>query len=151
MAALHRVEISWEDLLAAFSSGEADRIYFLDRFTGEIFFVPSTFDTNDVRRQLDSNHERFLEIPPFDFRVERQIVLEFTATVENAELKFLLGNLLTGSRPYGKIEDIVSFFPKEEEQLTLLRDQFLSRRVKTWMEENNLYTLDSPLNSMLNL
>ena len=83
--------------------------------------------------------------------MERQIVLEFTATVENAELKFLLGNLLTGSRPYGKIEDIVSFFPKEEEQLTLLRDQFLSRRVKTWMEENNLYTLDSPLNSMLNL
>lgn len=149
MATLHRVEISWEDLLAAFTSGEMDRVYFLDRFTGEIFFVPSTAESSDVRQQLDSNQERFLEIPPFDYRVERQIISAFSASVKDVELKKLLASSLAGSRPYGKIEDIVSFFPREEERLVLMRDQHLSQRVKSWMEENNLYTADIPLNDIL--
>jgi hypothetical protein len=149
MATLHRVEISWEDLLAAFTSGEMDRVYFLDRFTGEIFFVPSTAETRDVRQQIDSNQDRFLEIPPFDQRVERQIILEFSASVKDFELKRLLDSFLSCSKPYGKIEEIVSFFPKEEEQLMLLRDQYLSQRVKTWMEENNLFTAGTPLSEMM--
>lgn len=63
MATIHSVEISWEDLLGAFTSGQHDKAYYLDRLTGEIFFVPSTSDNNEVRQQLMNNGERFLEIP----------------------------------------------------------------------------------------
>lgn len=148
MATIHSVEISWEDLLGAFTSGQLDKSYYLDRLTGEIFFVPSTSDNNEVRQQLQNNVERFLEIPPFDYRSERQIVTEFVAQISDSELRGLLNTLLAGRKPYGKIEDILSFYPHEEERFALLKDQFLSNRLKTWMEENNLLTAEAALQGM---
>ncbi|HXE96633.1 MAG TPA: UPF0158 family protein [Dongiaceae bacterium] len=148
MATIHSVEISWEDLLGAFTSGQLDKAYYLDRLTGEIFSVPSTPDSNEVRQQLLNNGERFLEIPPFDYRSERQIVTEFVAQISDPELRVLLHNSLAARKPFGKIEDILSFYPQEEERFALLKDQFLSRRLKSWMEENNLFTADSVLQGM---
>jgi hypothetical protein len=145
MATIHSVEISWEDLLGAFTSGQHDKAYYLDRLTGEIFSVPSTSDNNEVRQQLKKNGERFLEIPPFDYRSERQIVTEFVAQISDIELRNLLHTSLAGKKPFGKIEDILSFYPQEEERFALLKDQFLSKRLKTWMEENNLFTADAIL------
>ncbi len=145
MATIHSVEILWEDLIGAFTSGQLDTAYYLDRLTGEIFSVPSTSDNNEVRQQLDSNGERFLEIPPFDYRSERQIVSEFIVEIADSELRSLLKSLLTGNRPFGKVEDILSFYPREEERFALLKDQFLSKRLKNWMEENNLFTADTVL------
>jgi hypothetical protein len=145
MATIHSVEISWEDLFGAFTSGQLDKAYYLDRLTGEIFSVPSTPDSNEVRKQLKDNGERFLEIPPFDYRSERQIVTEFVAQITDLELRKLLHTSLAGRKPFGKIEDILSFYPHEEERFALLKDQFLSNRLKTWMEENNLFTTDAIL------
>jgi uncharacterized protein UPF0158 len=148
MATIHSVEISWEDLLGAFTSGQFDKAYYLDRLTGEIFFVPSTSDNNEVRQQLENNGERFLEIPPFDYRSERQIVTELVAQISDPELRNLLHTSLAGRKPFGKIEDILSFYPHDEERFALLKDQFLSDRLKTWMEENNLFTADAVLQGM---
>lgn len=142
MPAVHSVEISWEDLLAAFTNGEMNRIYFLDRFTGEIFFVPSVNEDQEIHEQMKNNQGRFLEIPPFDYRVERQIMAEFVTSVEDVFLKKLLNDSLSGKRSYGKIDDIISFFPQDEERLMLLKDSFLSSRLKVWLEENNLFTLE---------
>ena len=145
MAMIQSVEISWEDLLGAFTSGQLDKTYYLDRLTGEIFTVPSTSDSSEVRQQLQNNGERFLEIPPFDYRSERQIVTEFVAQISDPELKTMLRTSLAGKKPFGKIEDILSFYPQEEERFTLLKDRFLSNRLKTWLEENNLFTTDTVL------
>ncbi len=145
MATIHSVEISWEDLLGAFTSGQPDKAYYLDRLTGEIFFVPSTTDSSEVRQELLNNVERFLAIPLFDYRSERQIMTEFVAQISDPELRALMNNTLAGRKPYGKIEDILSFYPPEEERFAILKDQFLSNRLKTWMDENNLFTADSVL------
>lgn len=148
MAMSHTVEISWEDLLGAFNSGQPDKAYFLDKLTGEIFSVPSTSDNNEVRQQLQNNGERFLEIPPFDYRSERLIVSEFVAQISDPELRALLNNSLSGKRPFGKIEDILSFYPHEEDNFTLLKDQFLSNRLKSWMDENNLLSADAVIRGL---
>lgn len=148
MATVHSVEISWEDLLGAFTSGQPDKTYYLDRLTGEIFFIPSTTGNNEVKQQLQNNGERFLEIPPFDYRSERQIASELVTGTSDPVLKNLLNTVLTGKKPYGRIDDILSFFPHDEEQFTLLKDQFLSRRLKVWMEENNLFTAEALLQNL---
>jgi hypothetical protein len=148
MPAVHNVEISWEDLLAAFTNGEMDRIYFLDRFTGEIFFIPSLEEDPEFQQQLEKSHGRFLEIPPFDYHMERQIMSGFVTSLEDPLLKKLLSASLAGKKPYGKIEDIISFFPQDEERLVLLKDEYLSIRLKVWMEENNLFTVDRTTQSL---
>jgi hypothetical protein len=145
MATIHSVEISWEDLLGAFTSGQLDKAYYLDRFTGDIFFVLATPDNNEVRQQLENSGDRFLEIPPFDYRSERQIASDFVEQISDPQLRRLLHASLAGQKPFGKIDDILSFYPEEEARFALQKDQFLSNRLKNWMEENNLFTADSVL------
>jgi Uncharacterised protein family (UPF0158) len=140
MAFVHNVEIVWDDLLDAFTSGQGDKVYFLDRMTGEIFFVPSTLEDEEFWRQLEHNRERFLEIPRFDYGVERQIMSGFIGAIEDTGLKRLLDGSLVGKKPYGKLNDILSFFPEENERLLEIKDEFLTSRVKHWLEENNLFT-----------
>lgn len=143
MAAIHSVEISWEALLDAFTNEQSDKQYYLDRLNGDIFFVPYSSNDSEVKEHLENSSERFLEIPLFDYRSERQIISQFVAQIAEVELKNLLNNLLAGRKPFGKIEDILSFYPHEEENYTFIKDEFLSNRLKNWMEENNLITSNS--------
>lgn len=139
----HNVEIVWNELMDAFASDAGDKVYFLDRITGEIFFVPTALEDEDIWQQMEANPDRFLEIPRFDYSNERQIMSGFIEAVKDADLKQLLSGTLAGRKPYGNINDILSFFPEEQERLLELRDQFVTSRVKFWLEEHNLYTVES--------
>jgi Uncharacterised protein family (UPF0158) len=143
MGFVHNVEIVWNELMDAFTSGKGDRVYFLDRFTGEIFFLPATLDDEDFWRQVESNKERFLEIPRFEYSNERHIMLGFIDSVKDGELKSLLSGALAGRRPYGKFNDILDFFPDEHEMLLEMKDEFVTSRVKSWLEEHNLFTVET--------
>jgi len=143
MAFVHNVEIVWDELIDAFSSGQGNRVYFLDNQTGEIFFVPTTLEDEEFWRQMESNRERYLEIPRFDYGVERQIMTGFIGVIEDSGLKSLLGGSLNGKKPYGNINEILSFFPDELERLREIRDEFLTSRVKQWLEINNLFTIET--------
>ena len=143
MAVVHNVEIAWDELMDAFASGTGDRIYFLDRFTGEVFFVSSTLEDEEFWRQVETNRERFLEIPRFDYSSERQIMNGFIGSIKNGDLKKLLCGSLAGNRPYGNINDILSFYPDEHEKLLEMKDEFVTSRVKYWLEENNLFTVEA--------
>ncbi len=143
MGFIHNVEISWEALLNAFTNGHGDHLYFLDKMTGEIFFVSAALEDEDFWRQMETNQERFLEIPPFDLRVERQIISDFISTIKDHDLKSMLNGFQSGRKPYGNLDDILEFFPDDQERLAGLKDDFLSRRVKNWLEEHNLFTVEA--------
>ena len=143
MAIIHNVEIVWDELMDAFTSGLSDRVYFLDRYTGEIFFVPTTVGDDEVWRQMETGRDRFLEIPRFDYGVERQFMSGFIGAIQDTGLSSILKGSLGGGKPYGNIKDILSFFPEEEERLMAMKDDFFASRVKNWLEENDLFTADS--------
>ena len=144
---IHSVAIAWDDLLGAFSNMEQDRVYFFDRMTGEIFFV-GTDSGDSFWDQLEQQQGRFLEIPYLDSAAERTLLNTFLASQSNTELRSLLDHALSGRPPYARPADILSFFPDEELQLAELRDTFLSNRVKSWLEENELFSLSTSLNAV---
>lgn len=143
MGFVHNVEIAWNELIDAFTSGTGDRVYFLDRFTGEIFFIPAALEDDDFWRQVETNQERFLEIPRFDYSNERQIMSGFIDSVKDTELKSLLSGALSGGKPYGNTNEIMDFFPNEQEKLLEMKDTFVTSRVKCWLEEHNLFTVET--------
>jgi hypothetical protein len=143
MGFVHNVEIAWNDLMDAFANGAGDRVYFLDRFTGEIFFVPTSMEDDDAWHQVDTNRDRFLEIPRFDYSNQRNILSGFVNSIHDPELKRLLTNSLAGRKPYGNIDEILSFFPDEQEKLLEMKDEFVTTRVKCWLEEHNMFTVES--------
>lgn len=145
MAFVHNVEIVWDELISAFSSSKGDKVYFLDRVNGEIFNVPATLEDDEFWRQMETFQERFLEIPSFDYSSERRLVTGFIHAIQDEDLRNILQGSLTGRKPFGNLDDIVSFFPKEHERLQEIRSEFLSSRVRQWLELNNLFTVETEM------
>lgn len=139
---IKNVAILWEDLLRAFNNIELNRLYFLDKFTGEIFFVSADMD-DGFWQEMEQHHERFVEIPPIDRSTEKQLITGFIESQEDKELRELLEHAMSGRPPFAKPSDILSFFPDQEAKLAEMRDSFISDRVKNWLMENNMLSISS--------
>jgi len=140
MNMMRSVEIVWDDLLDAFANTDPDIVYFLDKNTGEIFFVPVDYEDDSFWEELENNEEQFLEMPGFDFEKERLLIHEFIKSVENGKLRHLLEKAFVGKRPYGRLEEILAFYPEEMERLVLQKEQYTNERVRNWLEENDIFT-----------
>jgi hypothetical protein len=138
MGFMRDVEIVWDDLLEAFENVDSETVYFIDRDTGEIFSVPLDYEDDDFWEEIEANEERYLQIPDFDYDQERQLLHEFTKGITNAPLKELLERSLMGKRPFGRLEEILSFYPEELERLLALKDELISVRIRNWLENNDI-------------
>lgn len=144
---IHSVAIAWDQLFGAFANMEQDRVYFLDRFTGEIFSVGSELG-DSFWEQMNQQQERFLEIPPLDPATERGIIAGFLKEQDDQEFCRLFTHALSGKPPYANPADLLSFFPEQAERLAELRDSYVSNRVMIWLEENNLFSMSEHINSV---
>lgn len=144
---LHNVAILWDELLRAFTNMEQDKVYFLDKATGEIFFVKSDLD-DQFWHHMEQLHERFIEIPGLDPATERRLISDFINQNDNAELRRLIKQSLSSRPPYANPTDIISFFPDEEDKLSEMKDSFVSERVKNWLEQHNLLSTSTSLNGI---
>ncbi len=139
MAVMRDLEIVWEDLLNAFENNDAELVYFLDRATGEVFFVPVGYEDDSFWEEIERNHDNFLEIPGFDYEQERVLIHEFIKGTDNHDLRRVLERAFVGRRPFGRLDDILSFYPEEMEKLAALKDEMTSERIRHWLEEHDIY------------
>ncbi|HEX2768801.1 MAG TPA: UPF0158 family protein [Geobacteraceae bacterium] len=136
---MREVEIAWEDLVEAFENTDPDIVYFLDRNTGEIFFVPVDYEDETFWEEMEENTDQFLEVPGFDYEMERLLLLEFIKGVTNSNLQNLLERAFVGKRAYGRLDDILAFYPDDMERLSALKDGLTNDRVQRWLEENDIF------------
>jgi hypothetical protein len=136
------VEIIWDDLLDAFQNSDPDTLYFLDRESGEIFSVPIDYEDDDLWEELEQNDDRYLKVPDFDYEQERFLLTEFTKSVRNDSLKKLLERSLSGKHPYGRLDEVLSFYPEERERLVALKEELVAERVRQWLEMNDIFVSD---------
>ena len=140
MVVMREVEISWEDLVDAFENTDPDIVYFLDRETGEIFFVPVDYEDENFWDEMGDNDDQFLEIPGFDYEQERLLLHTFIKKVPNAKLRNILERSFIGKRPFGRLEDILAFYPDEMERLMVLKEELTNDRVRRWLEEHDIFS-----------
>lgn len=139
MGVMRDMEIVWDDLLDAFENTDPDMVYFLDRQTGEVFYVPSDYEDDSFWDEIEEDQERYLLIPCFDYDQERQLLHEFIKGVSNERLKSVLNRSFIGKSPYGRLDEILSFYPDELERLSTIKEQLLTTRVGQWLEEHDIY------------
>jgi hypothetical protein len=139
MGFMRDVEIIWDDLIDAFQNADLETTYFLDRETGEIFSVPIDYEDDDLWEELEMDGERYLRIPGFDYEQERLLLNEFIKGVTSESLKSLLERSLTGKYSYGRLDEILSFYPEEKERLTALKEEFIAERIRNWLEVNDIF------------
>lgn len=139
MGVMRDVEIVWDDLLDAFANTDEELVYFLDRETGEVFFVPVDYEDDAFWEEVEDDEERYLPIPGFDYDQERLLLHEFIKGIANPPLKELLERAFIGKRPYGKLEEILSFYPEEMEQLQAIKEEQTTDRIRHWLEEHDIF------------
>ena len=142
MNTMMAVEIVWDDLLDAFENSDPDLVYFLDKISGEIFSVPVDYEDDSFWEEMESNDEQFIEMPAFNYEKERLLIHDFIKGVGNAKLRHLLEKAFVGKRPYGRLDEILAFYPDEMERLIALKEQYVSERVRSWLEENDIFTYE---------
>jgi hypothetical protein len=142
MGIMHELEIVWDDLLDGFENTDPEIVYFLDRNTGEVFFVPVDYEEEAFWEEVE-NSEQFLPIPGFDYDQERLLIHEFIKGVTNEKLRDIMERSFIGKRPYGRLDEILSFYPEEMEKLAALKDQIISDRIRNWLEEHDIFPPDA--------
>jgi Uncharacterised protein family (UPF0158) len=139
MAVMHDVEIVWDDLLDGFENTDPEIIFFLDRSTGEVFSISSDYDDAAFWQDIEEQEDQFLMIPGFDYEQERMLLHEFIRGVSNEKLKMLLERVFVGKLPYGKLDEILAFYPEEMENLTAMKEELITNRAHHWLEEHDIY------------
>jgi hypothetical protein len=142
MGFMRDVEIVWDDLLEAFENVDPETVFFIDRDTGEIFSVPLDYEDDDFWEEIEANEDRYLQIPEFDYDQERQLLHEFIKGMTNSSLKGLLERSLLGKRAFGRLDEILSFYPEESERLLALKDELIASRIRNWLENNDIFLAD---------
>lgn len=140
MGAAREMEVVWDELIDAFLNQNPELIFFLDRATGEIFFVPDDYEDEAFWLQIDANSDQFLQIPGFDYEQERLLLHEFIKSLPDTTLKSVLVRTFAGKNFYGKAEEILSFYPDELETYIALKDEMLNNRIRSWLEEHDIYS-----------
>ena len=138
MGVMRELEIAWDDLLDGFENTDPEIVYFLDRNTGEVFFVPVDYEDDAFWEEVE-NSEQFLPIPSFDYDQERLLLHEFIKGVTNKKLKDILGRSFVGKRAYGRLDEILSFYPEEMEKLSAMKEEIISDRIRHWLEEHDIF------------
>ncbi len=138
MGSMRELEIVWDDLLDGFENTDPEILYFLDRTTGEVFSVPIDYEDDGFWEEVE-NSDQFLHIPGFDYDRERLLLHEFIKGIANDRLREILERSFVGKRPYGRLDEILSFYPEEMEQLTALREELTSDRIRHWLEEHDIF------------
>jgi len=139
MGVAREMEIVWDELVDAFMNTDPDVIYFLDRGNGEVFFVPDDYDDEAFWQEIEANEEQFLQIPGFDYEQERLLLHEYIRSLPESPLRSVLERTFAGKSSYGKMEDILSFYPDELEAYYALKDEMLNTRIRSWLEEHDIY------------
>ena len=139
MAVAREMEVIWDELIEAFQNQNQEMIYFLDRGTGEVFFVPDDYEDESFWQEMDANEEQYIQIPGFDYDQERLLLHEFIKKMPDVSLRHVLERTFIGKSAYGKIEEILSFYPDELENYLTLKDEMLNIRIRSWLEEHDIY------------
>jgi len=140
MGVAREMEIVWDELIDAFQNQNAELVFFLDRANGEIFFVHEDYEDEAFWQQIQASGEQFLQIPGFDYEQERLLLHEFIKSLPDKMLKPVLERTFAGKSSYGKVEEILSFYPDEMETYFALKDEMLNTRIRSWLEEHDIYS-----------
>lgn len=135
----HTVGIVWQHIWTAFQNRDETLRFFLDRLTGEIFAVTADHSHEPSSHVPGLDGDQFLPIPPYDYDQERHLLMGFIAGLDDPLLKSILERSFKGLDLYGNVDEILSFFPEDEERWQSYRDHLLTNRIRSWLEEHDIY------------
>jgi len=139
---MRKVKANLSELIDAFNNCQIGYEYYLDTKTGELLLVSDEFmdtnETEEIYERLDSEPERYLNIPTESSREGYQDMVAFTESLEDENLKEKLWIALNGRGAFRRFKDVLLSYPEKREEWFKFQDKRLEKRVMEWLEENEI-------------
>ena len=139
---MRKVKANLSELIDAFNNCQIGYEYYLDTKTGELLLVSDEFmdtnETEEIYERLDSEPERYLNIPTESSREGYQNMVAFTESLEDENLKEKLWIALNGRGAFRRFKDVLLSHPEKREEWFKFQDERLEKCVMEWLEENEI-------------
>lgn len=139
---MRKVKANLNELIDAFDSCCIGYEHYLDLETGEILLVSDevmlTDEVEEIYERIDSERDRYLDIPTDSSREGYRDMEAFAETVEDENLKEKIWIALDGRGAFRRFKDVLLGYPEKREEWFKFQEQRLKQRVMDWLEENEI-------------
>lgn len=139
---MRKIKANLSELIDAFDDCCIGDEFYLDVKSGELLRVSDEFmeteETEEIYERLDDEPERYLSIPTESSREGYQDMVAFAESLEDKNLKEKLWIALDGRGAFRRFKDVLLGYPEKREEWFEFQDERLERRVREWLEENEI-------------
>jgi hypothetical protein len=137
--AKYRLKIDLDELCYAFEDHHNE--YYLDLKTGELLFISSLADEEEVERiedQLEREPNRYLWVPKLLPQEGYAYMQEFIETVGDPNLQEKLWIAIDGPGAFGRFRRVLSGYPEEQERWFKFKDERVREHVEFWLRSEGI-------------
>lgn len=139
---MRKVKANLSELTDAFDNCRIGYEYYLDLETGELLIVSDEFmgtdETEEIYERMEDEPKRYLSIPTGSSREGYQDMVAFAESLEDGNLKDKLWIALNGRGAFRRFKDVLLSYPEKREEWFRFKDERLEKRVREWLEENEI-------------
>ena len=130
------ITILKEDLIYAMEDHGGEHNWYLDKETGEIFFV-SEYDSDEddeYAQKVEEYPDRYICIDPLESRDSYRIMEDYIFSLSDPTAKRSLENAISRRRPFSNFKDALYDFPEIQKQWFIYHDNAVLQISKEWLE-----------------
>ena len=130
------ITILREDLLYAIEDHSDGHNWYLDKETGEIFFVSEyDFDEEDEYAQkVEEYPDRYMWIDPLDSSESYRVMEDFIFSLSDTAAKRSLEDAIARKRPFFNFKEALHEFPEIQKQWFEYNENAVLQFAKEWLE-----------------
>ncbi|MDI6767571.1 MAG: UPF0158 family protein [Bacteroidota bacterium] len=122
-----KIKIDYDELEGAFDFSSFEIRHFLDMETGEIVLISESDEEQEIP-------DHYVGIPEPDSHEGYNDMVDFSATIKNAELNRLLSVALDGKGAFGRFKNVLYDFPEEQKRWYDFKEDRTRERIIGWLE-----------------
>lgn len=138
-----RLEVDLEELCWAYEDSYLGNSYYLDLETGEVLFFSDNLigmegGPEGIEEIEDEIGERYIGLPRTFPQEGYRDMEEFIESLEEEDLKEKLYIAIDGRGAFGRFKDVLKHHPDERERWFEFKGARTEKRVKEWLEAENI-------------
>ena len=127
------ITIDAEDLVMAFENHDAYVRHFLDRESGNVFFIHEDYSDEEDRERLEIEPDRYVLIEPLRSSASYQIMQDFADTLPRGTVQAELTLALEEHRPFRRFKDTLSKYPSARDDWFRFHERAVLTIARVWL------------------
>ena len=136
-----KLSIDEEDLLMALEDHSFDMHWYLDKESGEIFYLCDAYpgdNDDEIRKKLDEDYGRYEVIEPIPSYEGFDIMEDFIDSLAHCRAKSVLLKVISQRKPFFQFKQALLQFPEIREQWFEYHQSTILAKAEEWLKDRKI-------------